>query len=381
MKKNIILLILFALSVVVKANDGSYYTSGNQLIPLKESSISVSKEILTISIGDNRYATVDVYYEFINPDKDRTILMGFEADRPLYDVKYSFEKSHPFIYDFKVEMNGKPIEYKNYITIPNTAYEPVDFNKWDLNFEAGENYLSLKSNPDSLADISYVYSFNAPFIPGKNIVHHIYRYKLGKSVEDLFDLEYKLTPATRWANHQIDDFTLRINVDNTAKNFIVRDSAFMGVPFKVIKGIGKMRTGIQDKVYEGHTDDHYTEFTLRDGMIEWHCTNFKPKNEIVLFSADVLYRCNFEEPVKTGYFYDRTAYIEDLYPSNFRDLTPRDKRILRNLPYAHRGYVFKDKELQKFFDRQWWYMPDENWKLSTRDFTKDERELLKLVVK
>lgn len=28
---------------------------------------------LANSIGDNRYATVDVYYEFINPDKDRTI--------------------------------------------------------------------------------------------------------------------------------------------------------------------------------------------------------------------------------------------------------------------------------------------------------------------
>ena len=53
-----------------------------------------------------------------------------------------------------------------------------------------------------------------------------------------------------------------------------------------------------------------------------------------------------------------------------------DKRILRNLPYANRGYVFKDKTLQAYFNKLWWYMPDPTWQTSTADFTPHEWRLI-----
>ena len=68
MKRLIIWTMMLIASVSMMANDGTYYTSGNQLIPLQETSISVKKEILTISLRDNGYADVDVYYEFYNPE-------------------------------------------------------------------------------------------------------------------------------------------------------------------------------------------------------------------------------------------------------------------------------------------------------------------------
>ena len=54
---------LFA--ATASANDAAYFTSGNQLIPVKETDISIRKEILTIGLQDDGKADVTVYYEFI----------------------------------------------------------------------------------------------------------------------------------------------------------------------------------------------------------------------------------------------------------------------------------------------------------------------------
>ncbi len=51
------------------ANDGSYYASGNHLIPVFETDISVKKEILTLKKIRNRFIEVTVYYEFFNPQE------------------------------------------------------------------------------------------------------------------------------------------------------------------------------------------------------------------------------------------------------------------------------------------------------------------------
>lgn len=60
--------IFFVLAMLTAwGNDGVYYTSGNHLVPLQETDISVRKEVLTISLMDNGYARVDVQYEFWNP--------------------------------------------------------------------------------------------------------------------------------------------------------------------------------------------------------------------------------------------------------------------------------------------------------------------------
>ena len=61
----------------VKANDGVYYTSGNQLVPMQETDVSVRKEVLTITLLDSSVALVDVYYEFFNPNAtSKTVLMA-----------------------------------------------------------------------------------------------------------------------------------------------------------------------------------------------------------------------------------------------------------------------------------------------------------------
>ena len=55
-----------------------------------------------------------------------------------------------------------------------------------------------------------------------------------------------------------------------------------------------------------------------------------------------------------------------------------EKKVMRSLPYANRGYIFEDKKLQEFFETKWWYMPDSSYVPSTDGFTTYELELIKI---
>ena len=61
------LCLVFFTVTLTHANDGEYYTSGNQLLPLVETDIRVQREILTLRWSDDNVAEVDVYYEFYIP--------------------------------------------------------------------------------------------------------------------------------------------------------------------------------------------------------------------------------------------------------------------------------------------------------------------------
>ena len=78
------------------ANDGTYYTSGNQLLPLVETDIRVQREVLTLTWGEDLVAEVDVQYEFFNPGARKTVLMGFEADPPMYMDSLDRSGAHPY---------------------------------------------------------------------------------------------------------------------------------------------------------------------------------------------------------------------------------------------------------------------------------------------
>ena len=75
----VLLFCLAGMSVASIANDAIYYTSGNFLVPLKETNVSVKKEVLTITICKDGYASVDVDYTFYNDSDAKTVTMAFEA--------------------------------------------------------------------------------------------------------------------------------------------------------------------------------------------------------------------------------------------------------------------------------------------------------------
>ena len=359
----------------VSANDGTYYTKGNQLVPLQETDISVRREVLTISLMDNGMARVDVQYEFWNPGGAKRVTMGFEADPP-YNSDYRFHPDgrHPNIRRFTVVMNGRQLEYRTAAcvadTLPLTKIEdPERLYLWDNNWLYDTANVDPKSNYSDPLDydagirFAYVYYFDANFQPGLNRVHHTYVYRMSINVGSPFIVDYKLTPAARWAGGKIGDFTLAIRADSTAKHFYVYDSAFVGTLFAVSEGMGKLR--------RSSTYGNPMEVSLRNGAITLHATDFRPTGELTIRAVGVD-GCYVGQQCITGGTYDRSKQI-NWGPYEGMQWVPADaafrQRVVRNLPYANRGHVFRDRRLRQYFEGLWWYMPDPDYHDDTRDFT------------
>ena len=99
--KYILIFLLIPTFGVLYANDGAFYMNGNHLIPVNETQVELSKEILTIK-REGRNILIDVDYTFYNPGKAKKVLMGFEAPMPrgaadfIYD-RWIMTRNHPYL--------------------------------------------------------------------------------------------------------------------------------------------------------------------------------------------------------------------------------------------------------------------------------------------
>ena len=79
--------------------------------------------------------------------------------------------------------------------------------------------------------------------------------------------------------------------------------------------------------------------------------NFKPTGELFLY----------EQNYFGGDISDYVPFsplFETSIPEPNSDL---EKKILKNLPFARRGYVFNSAELQNYFEKLDWYFPNPNY--------------------
>ncbi len=388
-------LLLFCFSVLFAfANDGVFYAAGNQLIPITETDISVKKEVLTINrVGD--HLEVTVYYEFFNPVGEKELLVGFEAQSPYNSSLDPIElfPNHPHIRNFKVVMNGEPLSYDiahmkmgdyNYRNEPSSQYVLPPYYKngriqsWTR--QQIRDTMATWHYPGTPFD--YVYHFKAKFRPGINIVQHTYEYDLSFSVGEEFEFPYVLTAANRWANHQIDDFTLNINMGDR-ESFRIKKTFFEKPVEWTIDGLGL----VLNCEWSGwDTVENGVIFHLQEGGISFHKLNFHPKGELFVAKAHLI-ACLWkdwkdeenipvEEKLITGlksqYYAPDTAYIPGFFAET-RKFTPIQRRILRNLPLAYRGYKFKDKQLQKYFESTQWYILNPKYKGEMEGFSEKEK--------
>ena len=279
----------------VLANDGVYYTSGNFLVPLRETDISAKKEVLEITLCKDSFATVTVDYTFYNNSEDKTVTMAFEAAAP-YNAWAPINRqgNHPFIEDFTVLFNGEPLPYRNAlvgITANFSSYEdarnrkdylaPLDPNEWKGYGEVADSLLPMDdvlinpALPDSFCSFAYAYYFDAPFRKGENHVRHTYRYRMSWGVGRDYEVSYTLTPVTRWRGGQVDDFTLRIKSE-TDREIVMNDSLFLGAPFK-LEGIGDIYQLQSD--YWGYSQCLFAPL-MEGNVLEWHSTNFAPTENL-----------------------------------------------------------------------------------------------------
>ncbi len=385
--KNVIdfaLVLIFISQVLLFANDASFTTNGNQLIPLVENEISITKEILTLTKKEQDLY-VDVYYEFFNPSNSKELLVGFEAPPPSGDSQLYPQKNgeHPYINDFTVTLNNQKLKYKiSYVTkdkyIKNNKVIGKKLSEIRQSYE-DDNYGNYEN-------YKYVYHFKANFLKGKNIIQHRYKFVLSNSVMEYYNFDYILTAANRWANKQIDDFTLNINIGEF-ESFNLYQTFFDNKDDWKLEGRGNFHLDTLNYDYynESITKKKSIKFNIINGTLTFKKSNFKPKGELILFSQrnewihdnmvdttdysrwkTIDYINKFELPLKI------TEYVEEYH-------LPNDElsyKILKNLPFARRGYIFTDTQLKKYYDKVSWYIPDLNYTPNINDLTVDEKKWL-----
>ncbi|NDV94589.1 YARHG domain-containing protein [Dysgonomonas sp. 521] len=364
--------LLFASSYLTSfANDGAYYVSGNQLIPVEETDISVKKEILTIKRKNKQQVEVTVSYEFYNPGNTKSIVVGFEASAPRGDTDTSPKKGkHPNISDFSIQMNHVVLPYKVAIVNDSAYYHHGEF----VALSPEEVIEATTEYPEYY----YVYYFTAKFKKGINHIRHTYVCDLSKSVDYIYRFDYVLTAANRWANKQIDDFTLIVNMGEF-QDFYIDDSPFGKDPEWTLKGKGSIIKGIE---YTDYTDNREkksirTDFHIRKGEVIYKAANFKPQAELKIYAyRPVAYMAQpfdyKERPYLSWVLIEDTGVEYEIETAN-----EVSKRILKNLPFARKGYIFTSPELKEFYLGQSWYTPDPGFKGNVPALTREERDWVK----
>lgn len=97
------------------------------------------------------------------------------------------------------------------------------------------------------------------------------------------------------------------------------------------------------------------QFHIRQGEIVFQQKNFKPDAELFVYNKRYLTNGNDfdfnENYLPFSIFHQKSIPAPD-------SKNPINKRILYNLPFARRGYVFKDAVLNAFFSNLPWYIAD-----------------------
>ena len=355
--KNIALLILLMMLLpnLIMANDGAFFAKGNQLIPISETDISVKKEILTLKKIKNQYIEVTVYYEFFNPKEAKILTVGFEAFSPQGDVEGAPKNGkHPYMSDFTVELNQEKLNYKvAYVSdsLYNNAgkIKAIDFK----NFEGNKS--------GNYVDFFYVYHFEAHFKKGLNIIKHTYKYDVSGSIDYNYDFEYALSPAKRWGNNQIDDFTLIID-NGDFETFSINKSFFEDANEWKIDGVGK--TANVKGTPNAFIQEDAVKFHIQKGKIIFKKLNFKPDGDLFVYSANHLGFQDFEYLPHSYYQAGNIAKPE----------TDFQRKLLKNLPFARRGYVFQNPELKSYFEDLDWYIPNPKYVPDVNYLTPEERK-------
>lgn len=369
------------------ANDGVFYAQGNQLIPITESEITVQKEILTLN-SDGAYVEVIVYYEFFNPTgKTKTLLVGFEAAAPYPYEGIGHFPEQPNIHDFKVIMNGKDLPFKvahveNELMVYDKLTDPVPpyyINGVVKDWTRNQCLDAIEKNNEFDFPFDYVYHFNAEFKPGVNTVKHTYRYRISESVDMEWTFPYVLTAACRWANRQIDDFTLNVNMGDR-ESFFITTSFFKSVKEWTVKGVGKSIDG------EAPYGEPAAIFHMREGGISFHKKNFCPDGELLVYKPRAIWGIWNDDGVIFGEDVietNRSMYIDWslLLGDQTLSFSDKEKRIMKNLPFAKRGYVFKSKDLQDYFESTEWYIPDPAYVADMTKFPASEQNWVQFWMK
>jgi len=424
---------LIILSAVLFANDSEYQTSGNQLMPIENTDVRLDKEVLKITRGEHSFFNVDVNYTLFNEGKERNITIGFEAPKSVGDrepqgyfgfarndtlllkseqnsIKMTpLKKGHEYIEGFQVVANGKTIPYK---IVDSTV---------------------LGKDKHSSIYVGYLYYFKMKLKKGINRLHHSYRFNGQGSVHYTYEFVYILETASRWKDGKIGDFTLILDMGKQTQ-FSTYKTFFKGANNWKTKGIGKKEyfartpcnaeycpVGCCDRmafyIYEGQALYHKKDF-IPNSIIDlnaemgyisifdseknqfWVSHNFalpalaedRVSLKILKAFPDACQGKRLHDKEVKQYYTSKTDWYKegkvdtDTWPTVkqhskrwLNNIEKNKKKILLNLPFARRGYIFKSYNLATFFGHQKWYKANLKYRSKLSDLIPKEQKWRKAI--
>lgn len=361
MKTLIFLLLLFtSFPTGLYANDTEIRSEGGTIFPVQQTSIEMSREILSLRKIDNEvrgWIQADIYFEFNNPDNDRSIEVGFVCP-PFYDYIYN-EGDHPVIKNFTVSVNGVPLSYK-------IAY----LDSSSFNFpgkETGRPY--------------FIFYFDAVFKKGLNTVQHSYLFEGGNGILQGYFYKYQVTTGKNWAGGKIKNFELNIDLGTGIHYLPAYFNNNKLADWKII-GTGKFLDDVVP-LHEPVCDDCGAPPSVRfvyiqSGCVRFYAEEFMPDTDIIMGDLNP-----YKEAARFGcllsgkelWLYKTfTGSKEEL--NELSELTNNRLITLRQHLMAEKGFVFKSSELQETLNSFKWYMPVASLREDDIKFTPREQLLL-----
>ena len=363
--KKILLAILFCLlSIFTFANDWEFGSEGEHIIPLKGSNMSIKKEKITLKLTPDGML-VNVKFTFDNPTAENKIVgfvtpesgNGEEEDETTKPKR----KAEPLkIKNFKTTVNGKEVKSN------------VELLSKLLSKGVLDNNIIKEYTEKEKTFYNYVYSFNADFKQGENVVEHSYFYTGSYGVYER-DFEYVVTTISKWKNQTVEDFEIEVHPENY---FVKLPYSFWKDNKKInweIVGKGKMVTIAPTKKSNDEDATGLERYgiiylKLNDGFVRYKTKNFSPNQDFYMTRMDNILGFEYEYPEgKVQGYKFKDKYFEILrevaysdYPEivdSLKDLSDKDLDIVRNYPYAFAGYDFAKKDLKDYFSQFIWYSP------------------------
>lgn len=341
----------FFFCISLYANDGSFWASGNTLFPLNETSIQLKKEILNLTKKDN-WMQVDIYFEFYNPGNTKELTVGFVTPPAMGDFAHEV-KDHPQIRNFSVVVNADTMQY-NISKTKKSGFKLAD---------------KIIGNED------FIYYFNVSFPKGITKIKHSYLYRGGEGMIAIHSFYYRLTTGTSWANKEIEDFELNIDMGEDVYFSVPYSFNKKRTEWKVI-GTGHInhKKPAYAEYYKSFDSPELRMVYIRKGTLQYKTNHFKPSNDLNVTVYQPDYELNaWTKNLKENDFKDLLEYVMpwqdvDSIRAHSVNLTNRQLQLLINLPYARAGYDFKDVELKKTFSKYLWYMPDTSMQREFREY-------------
>jgi len=331
--------LLLCSAYVVHANDTAFGGTGVLPIPISNDAIAMQNEKIVIKghdLGQGGFHGRFVYHcDFVfknETDKVQTLQMGFpfpvsnEEEAIAYPKGVEEVVGAPLVYNFKLTVQGKPVEAMQAKILPNEQ-KKINYKEayiWPMTFQ-----------PNETIDIG-----------------HLYTTGVTKDVMGLIWVEYVLKTGRLWKGGVIGQTIVEVHPNTPTR--LCNELPIGDIePAPLIAGMQIINEG-KHRVYR------------------WQLSAFSPDTDLSL--------C-----LQTGIDYVRHQILYPLLtkieqdPKPVEQYTPTALKQLKNTVFAQYGRTFNDPSLQAYFEQQWWYEANQNY--SDTLLTDEDRQILHLLAK